>query len=67
VRAVGHDLVGEAPGVGLGGVDDASGQDQLEGTPHAHDEGESLRATVDQWHAPAALGIAEPAARRGDP
>ncbi len=60
VRAGGDHLGEQAHRERLAGVDDAPGEDQVERAAEADDARQPLRAAVDQRHAPAPLGVAEP-------
>ena len=62
VGAGGDDLGEQADRERLLRIDDASGEDQVECPAETDDARQPLRAAVDQRHAPAPLGIAEPRA-----
>ena len=62
-----RDLGDQPEALGLLDVDHPAGDHEVERAPAADDARQPLGAAVDQRHAEAPLGEAEPGARRGDP
>ena len=62
-----RDLVDEPDPLGLGGADDAAGDDHLHRATHADDPRQALRATVGEADVPAPAGDAEAGVLVGDP